>query len=316
MSDTDLSKTPFSASGLDLSPPPSYAGLAPHLLKQLTPESQKLMAPFLHKTTMAGSSTSTHPAVSALHPEKGRPIQLQRFTTSSFLPKNFEKQQQLITISSEESDDDDDVQIDSHLSTAPRIITDVNALLAKQRGMLTQTNEPPRIPLPQQQLHSNLSGVRPFMMPGGVNRELEYVYIYISNQKIFLSNTCCCSINTQYKFKADEMARLHKYNVGLEATSAVQQTPAQPTAFPTTQQLINASLANTDINNGEGVNVNNITGPGTNQFRDLFPQHNFDKLFPKSPPALNNSVNATPNTGAQPPSNDKPDLASHVIDID
>ncbi len=175
MSGTDLTKIHFSASGLNLNPP-QYTGLPPHLFKQLSPENQKFMAPFVQKTPMAGLSTSTHPAVSAVHPEKGRPVQLQRFTTPSFLPKNFEKQQQLITISSEESDDgDDDVQIDSSLSSAPRIITDVNALLARQRGLLAQSSEPSRIPLPQQQLHSNLSGARPFMMPGGLPWELEYV---------------------------------------------------------------------------------------------------------------------------------------------
>lgn len=174
MSGTDLTTTPFSAADLNLNPQP-YTGLTPQMYRQLSPEYQKLMAPFVQKTTIAGLSSSSHPAVSSLHPEKGRPsLQFPRFTAPSYLPKNFEKQQQLITISSEESDDDDDVEIDSRLST-PRVFHDINDLIAKQRSLLTHPSETSRIPLPQQQLHSNLAGARPFMLPSGVHQAVQAV---------------------------------------------------------------------------------------------------------------------------------------------
>ncbi len=181
MEGRDLSKGSFSARDLDLNPQP-YTGLSPSTYRQLSPNVQAMMAPYVQKTTMAGLSSSTHPAVSSLHPEKGRPLQLNRFSppTSSFLPKNFEKQQQLITISSEESDDsDDEVQIDSNLSTAPRLIRDFDAYLAQQRELLSHPSETSRIPLPQQQLHNNLSGARPFMptvpLPGGMHQAVQAV---------------------------------------------------------------------------------------------------------------------------------------------
>lgn len=176
----DLSKSPFSARELGLNTQP-YTGLSPQDYHQLSPEYQKVMAQYLNRTTLAGLSSSTHPAVSSVHPEKGRPLQFNRFTLpGSYLPKNFDKQQQLISISSEESDDEDEVQIDSKLST-PRVFRDIElaTMLARQRGMLSHPSEASRIPLPQQQLHNNLSGVRPFVptvpIPGGVHQAVQAV---------------------------------------------------------------------------------------------------------------------------------------------
>lgn len=175
--DVDLSKGPFSARELGLNTQP-YTGLSPQDYQRLSPEYQKMMAQYVNGT--AGLSSSTHPAVSSVHPEKGRPLQFSRFTLpGSFLPKNFDKQQQLISISSEESDDEDDeVQIDSKLST-PRVYRDIESLLARQRSILAHQSEASRIPLPQQQLHNNLSGVKPFVptvpIPGGVHQAVQAV---------------------------------------------------------------------------------------------------------------------------------------------
>jgi hypothetical protein len=107
------------------------------------------------------------------------------FLIRSYLPKNFEKQKQLITISSEESDDDDDVQINSSLST-PQVmrneVRDVEDMLARQRALLAQSAEKTsRIPLPQQQLHSTLFSIasKPFLPPqynaGAANQPVQAV---------------------------------------------------------------------------------------------------------------------------------------------
>lgn len=168
-----------STSDLNLEPPPHTS--IDQLYHKLSPSTQAAMAPYMQRTMMAGVSSSTHPAVSSHHPEKGRPMQLPRYQLpNSFLPKDFAKQQQLITISSEESDDDDDdIQIDNRLS-APRVIRDSNltSMLAKQHGLLSHPSETSRIPLPQQQLHNSLSGVKPFIppvLPGGVHQAVQTV---------------------------------------------------------------------------------------------------------------------------------------------
>jgi hypothetical protein len=332
MSGTDLSTTPLSAADLNLNPQP-YAGLSPQMYRQLSPEYQRLMAPFVQKTTIAGLSSSSHPAVSSLHPEKGRPsLQFPRFTAPSYLPKNFEKQQQLITISSEESDDDDDdVQIDSRLST-PRVFHDINDLIAKQRSLLSHPSEASRIPLPQQQLHSNLAGARPFMptlpLPGSVHQPVQAVQHRGIPPVSLPPLNLGIDTSQQFNFNSEAMARLQKYNLSVPPTGAAPSQapnpgqPAMPSTAPQlqtagpvpTHPLINSTAAAN--NAGGGVTAAN-NGPGMNQFRAMFPQHNFDSLLPKNPPSISTVVNTNQTTGnAQSTSGEKPSLAAQVIDID
>jgi hypothetical protein len=51
MSGSDLS-TRIAPGDLNMEP---YTGMAPQMYRQLSPEYQKLMAPFMHKTTLTGS---------------------------------------------------------------------------------------------------------------------------------------------------------------------------------------------------------------------------------------------------------------------
>ncbi len=86
--------------------------------------------------------------------------------------------------------------------------------------------------------------------------------------------------------------------------------------------LINSTAAanNSGGTAAPGLLANSNTS-SLNQFRALFPQHNFDNLLPKQPPSIDVLLNNNNNTQAaatpQPASSaEKQNLAAQVIDID